>query len=103
MLDERLKNQVIALLIPYEPQRIGIFGSYARGDYRQDSDLDILVAFREGISLLQLVQVQQEISDELGIPVDMVTENSLKNRRLRHYIYQDLIPIFDEEERFDLS
>ncbi len=103
MLDERLKNQVIALLIPYEPQRIGIFGSYARGDYRQDSDLDILVAFREGISLLQLVQVQQEISDELGIPVDMVTENSLKNRRLRHYIYQDLIPIFDEKERFDLS
>ncbi len=103
MINEQIKSQVINSLIRYNPDKIGIFGSYARGENRENSDLDILISFKERISLLRLVQIQQELSDKLGIEVDLVTENSLKNPRLKTFIYQDLITIFNEEERPNIS
>lgn len=103
MLDDRLKKQVISLLMPYHPFRIGIFGSYARGENKKGSDLDILISFKDKIGLLKLVQIQQELSDELGIEVDLVTENSLRNPRLKQFINKDLITIFHAEKRSSLS
>ena len=95
MNDKTLKSRVIDYLAPYQPNRISIFGSYARGEERKDSDLDILIKFKERVSLLKLVQIQQELSEKLGIPVDLVTENSIKNPRLKKYIEQDLITIYE--------
>lgn len=103
MITKHNKNQIIKTLEDYQPERIGIFGSYARNENRKDSDLDILVSFKRRISLLKLVQLQQELSDKLGISVDLVTENSLKDELLKEYIYQDLIMIYDGKERFHLS
>ena len=103
MINAKIKNQVVNSLLRYQPEKIGIFGSYARGEQQASSDLDILISFKDGISLLRLVQIQQELSDTLGIKVDLVTENGLKNPRLKKYIYQDLITIFDEEERLNIS
>lgn len=94
MIDNQIQDQVIATLLPYHPYKIGVFGSYARGDNNEDSDLDILVSFEKRISLLKLVQIQQKLSDKLGIKVDLVTENGLKNPRLKKYIKKDLISIY---------
>jgi len=55
--------------------------------------LDVLIKFQEVVGLLELVQLEQELSDKLGIKVDLVTEGSLKNPRLRQYVQQDLIKI----------
>jgi hypothetical protein len=95
VLNNKIKTQLIDLLKPYQPQRISIFGSYARGEEKKDSDLDILIKFSNKISLLKLVQIQQELSENLGIPVDLVTENGIKNPRLKKYIEQNLITIFE--------
>lgn len=103
MINKTIKNRLLATLMPYRPERVGIFGSYARGENEKDSDLDVLISFKDRISLLRLVQIQQELSDLLGIEVDLVTENSLKNPRLKKFIYQDLITIFDEEKRSAVS
>jgi hypothetical protein len=73
---------------------VGVFGSYARGENQKGSDLDVLIAFEYQISLLKLVQIEQELSDKLGIRIDLVTENSLKNSRLKAYIEKDLITIY---------
>jgi predicted nucleotidyltransferase len=96
MIDQKLITRLVTLLLPYHPARIGIFGSYARGENKKGSDLDILIHFQDRISLLRLVQIQQALTDELGIMVDLVTENSLKNPLLKKSIYQDLIQIFNE-------
>lgn len=93
MLNQKIQQQLINLLVPYRPERVSIFGSYARGDNKQGSDLDVLIKFHEVVGLLELVQIEQELSDKLGIKVDLVTEGSLKNPRLRHYVQQDLIKI----------
>lgn len=98
MINVQIKNQVIKSLLEYQPEKIGIFGSYARGENRKDSDLDILISFKNKISLLKLVHIKQQLSDKLGIKVDLITENGLKNPRLKKFIYQDLTTIFNEKE-----
>lgn len=94
-MDKALQTKLLSHLLPYQPLRVSIFGSYARGEQNQQSDLDILVQFKERISLLKLVQIEQSLSDELGIPIDLITENSIKNPRLKKYIEQDLITIYE--------
>jgi len=94
-MDKELRASLLHYLLPYHPVRIGIFGSYARGENRKGSDLDILIKFKEKISLLKLVQIEQELTDKIGIPIDLVTENSLKNPLLKQYIEKDLITIYE--------
>jgi predicted nucleotidyltransferase len=64
----------------YGIHSIRVFGSRARGDARPDSDLDILIEadkpYRFG--LLELIALEQEISEELGIRVDLVLDEDLK-------------------------
>lgn len=93
-MNQNLKSKILQGLLPYDPIRISVFGSYARGDYKTGSDLDILVSFKHRISLLKLVQIEQELSEQVGIKIDLVTENSLKNKRLRASIEEDLISIY---------
>jgi hypothetical protein len=49
-----------------------------RGDQRSDSDLDLLVEFREPPSLFQFIRLENELSDVLGIDVDLVMKSALK-------------------------
>ncbi len=58
----------------YGPERIGLFGSFARGEEHSESDIDILVKFKETISLLDLVKIHNELSLKLGKKIDLVTE-----------------------------
>ena len=54
-----------------------MFGSFARGDNRDGSDLDLLVELETGRSLLDLIAIKQDLEDLLGVRVDVVTERSI--------------------------
>jgi uncharacterized protein len=86
---------IIDYLRPYGPERIGIFGSYARREETPNSDIDILVKFKETLSLLDLAKIHRELSLILGKEVDLVSESSVKNERLKKYIFSDLKIIFE--------
>jgi len=64
----------------YGISRLAIFGSWVRGEQRADSDVDLLVAFHRTPSLLTFVRLQNEISDRLGLPVDLVLARTLHPR-----------------------
>ena len=96
MIDiEELKPQIIERLMPLKPDKIILFGSYAYGTPNDDSDIDILVRFRNTPSLFDLARIHRELSNVLGKKVDVVTEAALKNKKLKHYIYNDLKIIFE--------
>ena len=74
----------------YKAEIKGIFGSYARGDFHADSDLDLLVDFDEGADLFDLVGLQQFLEERLGCTVDLVSRRSLR-AELRASVLNEMI------------
>lgn len=72
MLSEREINIIINTLKPFKPTKIGIFGSYSRGENTADSDVDILYSFNSKYSLFDLVGLQLELQEKLKKEVDLV-------------------------------
>lgn len=95
MNQNKINRNIINYLRPYNPQRIGIFGSFARNEETANSDIDILVKFSSTVSLLDLARMHRELSKILGREVDLVTEASLRNPKLIKYIYEDLMVIYE--------
>lgn len=95
MITEQQKALIINHLKALSPRKIGVFGSYARSEQKAASDLDILIFLDSStkISLLDIIGVEQELSDALGIKVDLITERSL-NPLIRPYVEKDLQFIF---------
>ena len=77
MINAKLKEKIVTFLRANGAKKICIFGSYARGEQGPDSDLDILVEFAEKKSLLDIIGIEQELTDETGIKVDLLTERSI--------------------------
>jgi predicted nucleotidyltransferase len=71
---------------------VGMFGSYVRGEQRQDSDLDLLAETLKPISLLELVGAENYLSDLLGIKVDLVLKRSVREE-LREAIWSEAVSL----------
>jgi predicted nucleotidyltransferase len=93
MDQSEIKNIILSHLKEFNPVNVGIFGSFARGDNRKDSDIDILVKFKEPPSLLTLIKLENDLSEIIGIKVDIVTTGAVRNKRIKKSIKKDLIII----------
>jgi predicted nucleotidyltransferase len=93
MVPIEVKNIILSNLKKFDPQKVGIFGSFARGDNKKGSDIDILVEFKKIPSLLALIKLENDLSEILGTKVDLVTTGALKNKRIKKSIKKDLISI----------
>jgi predicted nucleotidyltransferase len=72
-------------------KRIGIFGSFARGEEREDSDLDVLVVFEEGQKTFDnYMDLKFYLEDLFGRKIDLVTEKALKPQ-LKDIILKDVV------------
>jgi predicted nucleotidyltransferase len=74
----------------YNINRIGVFGSYARGDTHTGSDVDVLVEFSEPISLIQLISLENYLSDIVGLKVDVVPKEDIR-KELKDTILKDAV------------
>lgn len=74
--------------------RIGVFGSMARGEANQQSDIDLLVEFSRRKSLLAMVALERQIATALGRKVDLLTEAAI-SPYLRQRILGDLQVIYE--------
>lgn len=73
-----LKQEFSYLKSKYYVKKIGIFGSFARDEQRETSDVDIIVDFSRPIGFFIFLQLEDYISEKLGIKVDLVTPEALK-------------------------
>lgn len=73
---------------------IGVFGSTARGEAMDESDIDLLVEFSKRKSLLKLVALERQLSAALGKKVDLLTEAAI-SPYLRDRIKRDLRVIYE--------
>lgn len=80
LLIERHRTEILALVRRYRGRSIAVFGSVARGEATPDSDVDFLVEFEPSSSLLDLVHLEEALTDLLGVEVDVVSAGALLER-----------------------
>lgn len=66
----------------YALTELGLFGSYARGDYNENSDIDILVDFSTHIDGFRYIKLAHELEDLLQQKIDMVSRKGIKEKYL---------------------
>lgn len=76
----------------YSIQSLALFGSYVRGEDDADSDVDLLVTFEDPPGLLAFIDLERELSDLLGRPVDLVSKDALKPH-IGDHVQPDVEPI----------
>ena len=91
-LTEALRRQLPLLIERYQVESLGVFGSYIRSEQSAGSDLDILVSFREPPGLLKFIEMENYLSDLLGVKIDLVMKDSLKPH-IGERILQEVVPI----------
>jgi hypothetical protein len=91
-LRRRLRQALPRLRAEYHVASLAVFGSRLRGDNRPDSDLDVLVTFAEMPGLMRFMSLQYELSDLLGVKVDLVLRESLK-RFIGERILEEATPV----------
>lgn len=89
---ENMKIKILPILKQAGITRSAFFGSVARGENREDSDVDILIEFQGSKSLFDLVALQNKLEDALGRDVDLVTYRSVYPK-LREIIKRDEVSI----------
>lgn len=83
-----LKEHKQELMEKYPIKSLGLFGSYSRGDYNEDSDIDIMVELSEPAALA-FIQMSYELEDIFQKKVDLVSKNGIKPRYMK-FIEKDL-------------
>jgi len=76
----------------YKVKEIGIFGSYLRQAQREDSDIDIVVAFEKTPGLLKFIELENHLSDLLGVEVDLVRKEAIR-AELKESILRDTLTV----------
>lgn len=86
---EQIKKNKEYLQKEYNIKRIGIFGSYARGEESPDSDIDILVEFSRVPDLFKYVAAEMYLESILHKKIDLVEKNSIR-AELKNNILQEV-------------
>jgi len=89
---ELIKKEIVPILKTYNVTKAGIFGSYARGEQKRNSDVDILIEIGDEIGLTGFIGVQIELEKKLKKKVDLV-EYSCIRKELKRRILNDEIPL----------
>lgn len=86
------RGELIALAEQCKAENLRIFGSVARGEANEQSDVDLLVHFRAGASLFDLMDLKEYTEKLLGLPVDVVSDGGL-SPYLRDRILNEARPL----------
>ena len=86
------REEILRIAAKHGARNVRVFGSIARGESGQDSDVDFLVELDSGRSLLDLGGLLMDLREFLDLDVDVVTEKGLK-KRIRPRVLQEAVPL----------
>ena len=87
-----LQQEIKGLVDRYSISALSVFGSVARDEAREDSDIDILVEFSQPVGLFAFIDLQQNLEALLGRKVDLGTLRSLKPR-IKEQVLEEAIRV----------
>lgn len=89
------KEKIVEICERNDIEFCAVFGSFARGEAKKESDVDLLIRFKKPKSLLGHIGVTHQFEDVLGKEVDLITENEL-SPHIRENVLRDLTVIYGE-------
>jgi predicted nucleotidyltransferase len=92
---QEIKDIVIPIAKTYGVSKVGVFGSYARGDANENSDVDIYIEKGKLRSLIQYFSFVNDLEHSLGCHVDVVTTNAIDKEFVEN-IMREGITIYEE-------
>ena len=93
---EDIKNAVITHSTKYPIKNIGLFGSYARGEADEESDIDLLVEFEDRISLMKVIGLKARLETDLKKKVDLVEPDSI-DADVATALAKDLVILYEKQ------
>jgi uncharacterized protein len=92
-IQTELRAMLPDLRAHYGVEALWVFGSRARGEGREDSDLDLMVQVAPGrLSLWDYIGLEQEIGDRLGLKIDLVERRALRSE-IGRYVLPEAVPV----------
>ena len=92
-LSDDIKKKIITILVKYV-KKISIFGSYARNEATPKSDLDLIVEFPKGITLLDHIGIEMELSEALNMKIDLLSRNGI-SPYIKNQVLKEAIVIYE--------
>lgn len=86
-------NTIVDYLKQYKVIEIGIFGSFARNEMTDNSDIDVLVEYSRGTTILDIVKMKEELYQLIGRKIDLVSKRAVRKSIMMH-IQNDLQTIY---------
>ena len=93
---QRIKQRSVPILRRYKVPRAAIFGSFARGEQRKKSDVDMLIEPPKGIGLFDFAGLKLDLEERLGRKVDLVSYHGI-HPALKRRILQEQISIYEKK------
>ena len=87
---QKLYNEIVEFLKSKGATKVAVFGSYVRNEETPQSDIDVLADFRKDMGLMEFVRIERELSEHIGIKVDLVMDGSI-NPLIQEYVDKDII------------
>jgi predicted nucleotidyltransferase len=91
---EKIGQIIKEILVKNGADFVALFGSFARGEEKTTSDIDILVNFKKPISLFDHAGIEIDLENKTGKKVDLVTERSL-SKYIRPFIMKELVTLYE--------
>jgi predicted nucleotidyltransferase len=91
-LREKYRDQILEIAHRYKADNIRVFGSVARGDSKDGSDVDLLVHFKQGASLLDESGLDIDLKALLGCKVDVISDRAIRDE-FRPFILGEAKPL----------
>lgn len=90
---EKLYSEIVNYLKSQGATKIAVFGSYVRNEETPDSDIDVLVDFKQPITLFDFAGYQIELQEKIGKKIDLVMEGGM-NPLVEKYALKDCLVLF---------
>ncbi len=86
------RNEIIAIAAKYGVRNIRVFGSVARDESDESSDIDLLVTLDRGVTLMKMSALRRELEALLGCKVDVISDNGLREQ-IKERILAEAVPL----------
>ena len=94
---DEIRDKIRPICEKYKIEKVWLFGSYARGEAREDSDVDLHVKAAEEMKFLELGGFYADLEEALGKEIDLITRIPEENKIFKKYVEREEILLYDRQ------